>query len=133
MAQFYLAVIQAVLLYVADSWTITDQNLRLLRGFHWRAIRYMAGQHIKKERNGTWTIPDHTRLLKQCHLFPIEVYIERRRGTLRRYLEQHRSALLTTAQTITHHCRAVNSILWWRQNWITKSDVDMMASQWFSV
>ena len=93
----------------------------------------MTGHHIRKERDGTWTIPDHVRLLRQCHLFPIEVYIERRRGTLRRYLEQHRNALLTTAQTITHHCRAVNSILWWRQTWITKSDVDMMASQWFSV
>ena len=133
MARFYLAIIQAVLLYGADSWTITDQNLRLLRGFHWRAIRYMTGQHIRKERNGTWTIPDHTRLLKKCHLFPIEVYIERRRGTLRRSLEQHRNTLLTTAQTITYHCRAVNSILWWRQNWITKSDIHMMASQWFPV
>ena len=133
MARFYLAVVQAVLLYGADSWTITEQNMKLLRSFHWRAVRYMTGQHIRKERDGEWTIPDHTELLKKCHLFPIEVYIERRRGTLHRYLERHRRDLLLSAHTTTQHCRAVNSILWWRQTWITKSDMDMLTSQWIPV
>ena len=34
MAKFYLAVVQAVLLYGADSWTISQKNLIKLRSFH---------------------------------------------------------------------------------------------------
>ena len=130
MARFYLTVVQAVLLYGSDSWTITEKNLRLLRSFHWRAIRYMTGKHIRKEKSGSWTVPDHEELLKQCHLFPIEVYIERRRGTLRKYLEHCRMDLLTLAEQSTHHSRAAHSILWWKQPWITKSEMDGLTSAW---
>ena len=130
MARFYLTVVQAVLLYGADSWSITEQNMTLLRGFHWRAIRYMTNQHIRKENEKEWTIPDHLKLLKKCHLFPIEVYIERRRGTLRRYLENHRRDLLLSAEATTRHSRAAHSILWWKQTWITKSEMNALSLQW---
>ena len=87
MSRFYMAVVQAVLLYGADSWSISEKNMRLLRGFHRRAIRYMTGNHIRKEGEDSWSALDHKRLLKKCRLLPIETYIERRQGTLRKYLE----------------------------------------------
>ena len=91
MAKFYMAVVQAVLLYGAESWTITKKNWMRLRSFHRGATRYMTSQHIRKNEDGTWTHPDHKDLEKRCGLFSIETYVERRRGTLRKYLEENRS------------------------------------------
>ena len=88
MGKIYLAVVQAVLLYGADSWIVSTRNMQLLRSFHHRAARYMTGQHIKKQGDGTWEYPDHDSLLRKCGLFPMKTYIERRRGTLRKYLEE---------------------------------------------
>ena len=83
MARFYLAVVQAILLYRADSWTITKQNLAKLSVFHWRAVRHIMGKHIRKLVDGTWSYPNHEELLRECCLLPIEAYIARRRGTLK--------------------------------------------------
>ena len=46
MAKFYLAIVQAVLLYGADSWTITKKDFAALERFHKRAVRHITGQHI---------------------------------------------------------------------------------------
>ena len=72
MSQFYMAVVQAVLLYGADLWCISEKNMQSLRSFHRRAIRYMTGDHIWKEGEDSWTVPDHKHLLKKCQLLPIE-------------------------------------------------------------
>ena len=48
MAKFYMAVVQAVLLYGADSWTITERNWKKLEAFQNKAVRYMTGKHIRK-------------------------------------------------------------------------------------
>ena len=56
--------------------------------FHLRAVRYMTGVHIRKQEEEEWSYPDHEVLLEKCGLFPITIYLERRRGTLREYLEK---------------------------------------------
>ena len=58
MAKIYPAVVQAVLLYEADSWVVSDRNMKRLRSFHRRALRYMTGDHIKKDGDGVWEYPD---------------------------------------------------------------------------
>ena len=93
-AKFYMAIVQAVLLYGSDSWTINKANWKKLNSFHKRATWYMTGEHICKNNNGTWTYPNHGELERKCGLFSIETYIKRRRGTLRKYLEEFRSELL---------------------------------------
>ena len=40
MAKFYLTVVQAVLLYGSDSWTVTKANGKRLEAFHHRAVEY---------------------------------------------------------------------------------------------
>ena len=90
-----------------------------LRSFHNRAIRYMTGQHIRKNEE-EWSYPVHEELLKICRLFPIEIYIERRRGTLLEYLKKHRPGLLQEVRYITKHYRNVRKILWWEQPCIVR-------------
>ena len=62
MVIFYITVVQAVLLYGAESWVVTETNLRKLRAFHHRAVRYMTGCHIRKLGDGQWEYPDQERL-----------------------------------------------------------------------
>ena len=78
MARFYVTIVQAVLLYGADTWTVNSRNLQKLQSFHNRAARYMTGQHIRKLSDTTWQYPSSESLLKKCRLFPIEEYLKRR-------------------------------------------------------
>ena len=66
MARFYRAIVQAVLLYRAESWAIMQQNMEKLARFHKQAARYMTGKHIKKLPDGSWSYPDHAALLADC-------------------------------------------------------------------
>ena len=42
MARFYITVVMAVLLYGAESWTISKLNMNRLNSFHNRAVRYLT-------------------------------------------------------------------------------------------
>ena len=130
MAKFYLAIVQAVLLYGADSWTITKKNLIQLRSFHHRAVRYMTGKHIRKIGENEWEYPDHGYLLEKCQLFPIDTYIERRRGTLRKYLEENRKELFENAKQTKLSARNPHKVLWWKQRWIEKSEMNELKNFW---
>ena len=132
MAKFYMAIVQAVLLYGADSWTITKRNWKRLQSFHNRALRYMTGQHIRKKEDRSWTYPDHAALGKQCCLFPIETYVERRRGTLRNYLQKHRKTLMDELEKVKPPSTNANKVLWWKQKWITKDEMTQMTNFWFT-
>ena len=54
MAKFYMATIQAILLYGAESWALTRGHLRKLNIFHLRSVRYMTGKHIRKKNDDLW-------------------------------------------------------------------------------
>ena len=120
MSKFYLTVVQAVLLYGANTWVIKKRDMDKLRSFHWRAIRYMTGKHIRKRSETEWEYPDHEELLKECGLFPIEVYIQRRQGTLRKYMEECRSDLLKQAYTCQRHYKDAHKLFWWEQEYIPR-------------
>ena len=131
MGRFYLVVVQAVLLYGSDSWTITEGNLKRIRSFHNRAVRYLTGKHSCK-RNEIWEYPNHQELCKETGILPIEKYIERRRGTLRRYLETNRKDLLTKATQCKPHKHHPRKVLWWKQTWVGKQALKVFSNMWFS-
>ena len=132
MAKFYITIVQAVLLYGADSWVISKRDMTRLNSFHKRVVRYLTGKHIRKHNDGNWEYPNHEVLLKECGLLPLEIYIERRRGTLRTYLQEYRADLLEEAEQITKHCKDVKKILWWNQPWKIKSDVTNFSKFWLT-
>jgi hypothetical protein len=49
-AKFYLAIVQAILLYGSETWVISSQAMARLEGFHIRAAWCMAQKH--KPRRG---------------------------------------------------------------------------------
>ena len=125
-----MAVSQVVLLCGANSWVISTSNEQKLKAFHNRALRHMTSRHIKKNQDGTWQYPDHESLQWKCGLFDIETYIKRRRGTLRKYLEEYRPELLEEAAKTKPASKNVNKILWWNQNYITKDEMTKKKFFW---
>ena len=125
-----MAIVQAVLLYGADSWVISKKDWQKLESFHNRALRYMTGQHIRKEGD-EWKYPNHTVLEGQCQLFPIQTYIKRRRGTLWKYLKEYRKELVEEMEKASVPPKNVNKILWWKQPYITKEEMKEMKNFWY--
>ena len=89
--------------------------MKRLKSFHNRALRHLTGHHICKRRDNTWEYPKHDELLKLAKLLPIEKYIERRRGTLLKYLTANRRELLEEAKKTKKHCYDSTKVLWWQQ------------------
>ena len=115
MAKFYVATIQAILLYGSKSWVLTKKNLQKLNSFHLRAVRHMTGEHVRKKQDGTWEYPIHSALLTKCGLKPITEYITRRRTTLWTYLKNHQKDLLDEATRTRVPARHASKRLWWQQ------------------
>jgi len=78
----------------------------------------MTGKHIKKEVNDKWTYPNHEELRILRKIQKIETYMQRRRGTLRRYLEGNRKDFFDVIQRVKAPSKQSNKILWWKQPWI---------------
>ena len=49
MARFYLAIVQTVFLYRANSWTITKRDFAALELFHKHAVRHITKQHVRRD------------------------------------------------------------------------------------
>jgi Reverse transcriptase (RNA-dependent DNA polymerase) len=58
---FYKAVVQSVVLYGCETWTLDEAKLNTLRGFHNRLTRGIAHKRgIRDPRTGVWTYPPHS-------------------------------------------------------------------------
>ena len=107
-----MAVVQAVLLYGSESWTITLRDMMALERFQKKAVCYMTGSHIQKVGPDEWHYPEHGKLYRLCGLKPINFYIRKRRGTLRRYFGTEKAELLEEVMPIGPPARAPNKVLW---------------------
>ena len=125
MAMFYIAIVQAVLLYGADSWLVSKRDQDTLNRFHKRAVRHITGVHIRRSAQGTRTYPDHNALLRKWGLKPMAVYVERRRGTLCSYLHSTKPELLQEVQGLCPPARDPHRVLWWTQPWREKDMVEV--------
>jgi hypothetical protein len=83
---FYVAIVQAVLLYGCKAWTVTPRMLRVLEGFHHKVARRISGKMARQTANGTWYYPPLRTALEEAGLFPIQEYIRRRQATLAQYI-----------------------------------------------
>ena len=75
MGRFYLAVVQAQLLYGSETWVISQHALKRLESFHRRCARAIAHRHIRQLADGTWEHPPMEEVLDFCGLSDISTYI----------------------------------------------------------
>jgi hypothetical protein len=113
-AKFYLAVVQAILLYGSETWVISPQAMAQLEGFHIRASWQMARRH--KPRWGPWkewVYPKSEDVLTECGMKMIAEYVQIRQQTI---------AVYVATRPILQECRqgeqqrgAVPHRWWWEQ------------------
>ena len=86
-AMFYKAVVQSVLLFGSETWSITPQMLRALTGFHHRVARQLTGKVGRYlPREDRWVYPPVDEVLAEAGLFTMEEYITRRQNRLADYV-----------------------------------------------
>jgi hypothetical protein len=89
MATFYKAIIQAVLLFGAESWVLSNRMMKPLRSFHRRCARHITGRNIRlNAETNEWTYPDSETTLREAGFWPIEEYINRRKDTILGYARE---------------------------------------------
>jgi hypothetical protein len=75
-ANFYKAVVQAILLYGSKNWVLSRAALVHLEGFHIHAAYRMAKMHKPKRGPGrTWIYPESVDVLQECSLKTMKEYI----------------------------------------------------------
>jgi len=112
MGCFYLATVQAILLYGSESWTLTQQQLRLLEAFHHRSARHIARNPIRMLSNGEWHTPRTEDVLAQVGLLPIHVYIQNCRDHIRAYAKS--LPIFTKCEASTPTPITARHIYWWQ-------------------
>ena len=111
MGYFYKAIVQAVLLYGAETWVTTQRAEGALKGFHNKCARYIAGEHIQQRPNGEWIYPDSKKILTTCGLFTIEDYIQRRKDTVTAFVVSR--DIFEQCRTSVSFSGNVNQKVWW--------------------
>jgi len=111
---FHKAVVQTVLLFGCESWTMTDAMWTALKGFHHRAARRMADMMACRGPGGGWICPSLEEALKKAGLCTMEHHVSER---------QQRIADHISARPIWAHCMATSrkpgtsskTVCWWNQ------------------
>jgi len=111
MGLFYKATEQAVLLYGAETWNLTQPILRMLQSFHHCCACYLARMTITQLENGEWVCPSSTVAWEWAGLATIKEYIQRWVNTFLPFIQ---------SRAIYWECRlsqatqaASNHPIWW--------------------
>jgi hypothetical protein len=113
MARFYLAVVQAKLLYGSETWVLSQSLLRRLETFHARCARTLAHRHIHPNPDGTWEHPPTDEVLERCGLSPISTYIAKRKTRLLESYATTESQLYTICIASTPVGSGSHRQMWW--------------------
>jgi len=120
---FHKAVVQTVLLFGCESWTVTDAMWTVLKGFHHRAAGRMADMMACRGPGGGWIPPSLEEALKKAGLHAMEHCVSKR---------QQRTVDHISARPVWAHCMAASrkpgasskTICWWDQKRRQATSVD---------
>ena len=111
MACFYRAVLESVLLYSSETWTLSKRQLLRLERFHRRCSRCIAHHHIQRHSDGTWSYPDTNEVLDLCGLSPVSTYIAKCKTTLLHYASTY-SPLYRRCLNSSPSATSAHHIMW---------------------
>jgi hypothetical protein len=112
---FYNAIVQSVLLYGAETWTVTPQMLEPLNSFHHKIARCISNMMPVQEPNDTWYYPPLSAAMETAGLFTIAEYIKKQQGMLAQYVINQ--PIMRLCQQETQDDAYANSCMyrWWTQ------------------
>jgi len=111
MKTFYITIVQSVLLYGSESWTLTENQWSLIAAFHNQCARSITRRWARQNEDGTWHWPSISETLRIAGLDPIHQYVTKRRATIFPFIEDravYEKCLNTTWNPSTAH-----KVVWW--------------------
>ena len=84
--RFYVALVQAVLMFGSEMWVLTPRLEKYLEGFHHQLVQRMAGMVPKRRQDGAWVYTPIGTTLEMVGLEEIRVYIAHRQNTVAHYI-----------------------------------------------
>ena len=85
-AMFYQAVLQAVLIFGAETWVLLVEMSRNLEGVHVGFLRQVTGQKSKWQREGTWRSAAESRVSKEAGTQTLGTNIDKRQTTVEEWV-----------------------------------------------
>ena len=81
----YKSIVEAVLLFGAETWVLSKAMETKLQSFHRRCVRALTGQYLTKNPDGTWTCPSSEETLKEAGICTIQESIRKRQDAAKLY------------------------------------------------
>ena len=82
----YEAVVQTVLLYVSDSWVITDATMKVFEGFHHIFARIITEKTDLSVGGEVWEYPPAEEAIYLTGMCPIQLYVRRQQAIIVDYI-----------------------------------------------
>ena len=79
---FYQAVVQAVLIFGADTWVLLAVISRNLEGVHMGFLRQIMGQKANRQREKTWRSEAEEKVLKEARTHFLGEYIDKQEAKM---------------------------------------------------
>jgi hypothetical protein len=113
MGRFYLAIVQAQLLYGSETWVISKRAVKRLESFHNRCARTIAHRPIRRLPDGTWEYPPTEEVLNMCGLSNISTYIAQRKTRLLNRYAKPESQIYNLCKRSTPVGSSAHRQMWW--------------------
>jgi hypothetical protein len=118
---FYKAVVQSVLLYGCETWTVTAQVLKVLEGFHHRVARRLSGKRpYYLPGEDRWVYPPIAEALAGASLYPIARYVSVRQNTLAEQVATR--PILALCKETERMSGSSRLTLWWNQDAVERKN-----------
>ena len=109
----YRSIVESILLYGSETWVLQGYKvLDRLEKFHRRCARFLTGDFIRPDVDGTWVHPHTENVFRKAGLESIEKYIEKRKVHVANYLTPDSSAM-TDITNLTNVDINMEKISWW--------------------
>ena len=83
---FFKAVIQAVLLFGAETWVVTPCIVKALEGFHTQVARRLTGKFPQRTTDRKWRYASASAAREAADFLTMEEYVRRRQNTVAQYI-----------------------------------------------
>jgi hypothetical protein len=109
---FYKAVVQSVLLYGCETWSLSRQSIAALEGFHNQVARKISRQTIRPDPiTGLWIYPPAEVARTTSGLFSIQHYIRTRRAYIMNWINNR--PLFVACRQLTGGAGGPQRRYWW--------------------
>ena len=113
---FFKAVVQAVLLFGAETWVLTPRIERALESFMHGAARRITGRQPRRGWDEKWYYPSLREAMREAGFEEIRKSITRMQNTVAQYISTQ--LIMDLCERATHRAVARVSQWWWYQKGI---------------